>query len=108
MQRSPGDEGPACAVPQATEGHGQHQIAGRRERAAAVAAKGDVQVIAQPARKRDVPARPEFAEASRKVRPVEVDSEVEPENARETDGDARVAGKIAVDLKCLKVRADQQ
>src|SRR5436189_208321 len=72
----------ARAVPQAAEEHGDHQVAVRPQLSASVASQRDVEVIPQPARKRDVPARPELAEAAREVRAVEVDAEVESENAR--------------------------
>src|SRR5436190_2113745 len=92
VQRAPGHERPVRAVPESAEEHRKHQVPVRTPRAAAISSEGDVEVIAQPAGKRDVPARPEFAEAAREVRPVEVDAEVEAEDAR-TIGPATSSGK---------------
>src|SRR5438067_209974 len=108
MQRAPEDERPARAVPESAEEHGDHQVAVRAPSSAAIAAQRDIEVITQPTGERDVPARPEFAEAAREVRAVEVDAEVESENARQSDGDARIAGEIAVDLERVEVDADEQ
>src|SRR5207247_3270020 len=108
MQRAPEDERPARAMPQAAEEHGDHQVAVRPQLSAPVASQRDVEVIPQPARKRDVPARPELTEAAREVRAVEVDAEVESEDARQSDGDARVAGEVAVDLERVEIDADEQ
>src|SRR5438093_10004681 len=108
MESAPGVERPARAVPEATQQHRHHEIAIGPPRPAAVAAEGDVEVVPQPARQRDVPSRPELAEAARKVRAIEVDPEIETEDSRQADGDVRVAGEIAVDLKGVQVDADEQ
>src|ERR1044071_1362937 len=108
VQSAPGHEGPVRAMPQAAQEHRQHQVAHGAQRAAAVSAERDVAVIAKPTGERDVPARPELAEALRPVRPVDVDAEIEAEYARHPDGDVRVSGEVAVDLERVEVDADQE
>src|ERR1700693_4732116 len=48
MIAAPDDEVPACAVPQSSEQHRQHQISVGSEAAVAVSAQRNVQIIAQP------------------------------------------------------------
>src|SRR4051794_7017259 len=59
MIEAPEDEVPGGAVPEAADRHGEHEVAAGFVSAAAVAAEGNVEVIAEPAGKADVPAGPE-------------------------------------------------
>ena len=59
VDRPPRDECPAGAVPEPADQHRQHQVAVREDLAPATAAERDVEVVAQPARERHVPATPE-------------------------------------------------
>ena len=86
-------------MPEAAEGHRQHQVAVSQKRAAAAAAQGDVEVVAQPGRKADVPAAPEVLRAGGEVREVEVERHLEAQAFRHAAGDVGVAGEVAVDLK---------
>ena len=95
---APDDEIPACAVPQAAQQHGQHQIAIRHPAAVAIAAQRDVQIVAQPARERNVPAMPEIGDAEGQVRAAEIDREMKAEQQRHADGHIGIAGKIEEDL----------
>ena len=72
LEGPPGDEVPGGAVPEAAERHGQHQVDVGPHPALAVAAERDVEVVAQEARQRHVPAAPEVAEAGGAVGAVEV------------------------------------
>src|ERR1035441_4599718 len=65
----------------------------------AVTAKREVEVIAQHARKRDVPAAPNVSNAISAVGRIEVLQELEAEHAAQPDGHVRVAAKVEVDLK---------
>src|SRR5262245_43787734 len=98
VQPAPDDKQPAGAVPQAADQHHQQKIQVSPETAAAVAAERDVQVVAQEARQRDVPAPPELNDASRLVGRIEIDRQLDAEQARQPDRDVAVAGKIEVDL----------
>ena len=62
------------------------------------AAERDVEVVAQPARQRHVPAAPEVLQVARRVGRVEVLREAEAEQQGEADGDVGVAAEVAVDL----------
>ncbi len=68
------------------------------EAALAVAAERDVEVVAQPARQRHVPAPPEVLERHRGIRRVEVLRELEAEQQRDADRDVRVAAEVGEDL----------
>src|SRR3712207_9361202 len=59
----------------------------------------DEQVVAQPARQRDVPAPPEVREVGRQVRHVEVLSQLVAEHVRRPQGHVGVAGEVAVDAQ---------
>ena len=108
MQRAPHDERERRAVPEPTEHHDGEQIdVGARARDA-VAAERHVQVVAQPARERDVPPLPEVLERSRDVGRVEVDRQTKPEHQRQPAGDVRVAGEVAEDLRAEHHRQPEQ
>ncbi len=107
MDPAPDDERPAGAVPEAADQHRQHQVAVRDHLALAVAAERDVEVVAQPARQRHVPAAPEVLQRDRGVGRVEVLRELEAEQEREPDRDVRVAGEVGVDLDGVGVDPDQ-
>ena len=65
---APDQEIPTGAVPQSAEQHRQHEIAVGGKAAMAAAAERDIQVIAQPAGKRNMPAPPEIGDAGGQVR----------------------------------------
>ena len=93
VQAAPDDEVPGGAVPQAAEQHREHQVHVGADGALPVAAERDVQVVAQPARQRHVPAPPELLDRPRAVGPVEVLRELEPEQLRDADRDVGVAAR---------------
>ena len=71
---------------------------GRGSYAAAAAAEGDVEVVAEPGAKADVPAAPELGDGPGDHRVVEVLQEVESEHPAQADGHVRITGKIEVYL----------
>jgi hypothetical protein len=107
VQGAPQHECPARAVPDTGDQHGKQQVADGQERAVPVAAERDVDIVAHPARERDVPAAPELAEARGEVGAVEVDPEVEAHEPAEADRDQRVAGEVAIDLERKQQRAEK-
>ena len=68
VDRPPRDERPPGPVPEPADEHRQHQVPVREEAASAVAAERDVDVVAEPARQRHVPAAPEVLDRGRGVR----------------------------------------
>src|SRR5207302_1530265 len=75
------------------------EVADRLGRAAAVAAQGDVDVVAEPARQRDVPAPPELDQVAGEVGAGEVPHEPEAEELGGAAGDVGVGAEVAVDLE---------
>ena len=108
MQRAPDDEFPGRAVPEAAEHHGQQQIAVGPEPAVPVAAERDVEIVAQPARQRHVPAPPEVGQRLGPVGLVEVALEAIAEQRRDADGDVAVGAEVAVDLHGVAVDGGKQ
>src|SRR4051812_44475608 len=106
MNRAPDDEGPVRAVPEAANHHRQQEVAVCLALTVPVAAKRDVEIVAQPGAQADVPAAPEVLQARRQVRLAEIDHEVEAEELGAAAGDVAVAAEVAVDLPGERVGAD--
>ena len=96
VQTAPGNEGPCRPVPKSAEQHGRHQIAIGRDLSGATAAERDVNIVAQPARKRDVPPTPKIIDGRAGVWDVEILGNVESEPAGHPDCHQRIAGKVKV------------
>ena len=99
MIAAPDQEIPTGAVPQSAEQHGQHQVAVGAPGAVAAAAERNVQIVAQPAGERDVPAPPEVGDAGGQVRAAEIDREMKAEQLRHADRHVGIAGEIEIDLQ---------
>ena len=100
---APDDERPARAVPQPAEQHREDQVAAHGDRSLARSAERDVEVIAEPARQRDVPTPPEVADRRRGVGRVEVVGEAEPEKQRDADRDVGISAEVRPDLDRIGV-----
>ena len=72
------------------------------------AAKRLIEIVAEPARQRDVPALPELAERGRAIRLHEIRLEVIAEQARNADGDVAIAGEVAIDLHRVAIKREQE
>src|SRR5262249_5535713 len=68
VKPAPGDERPIGAVPESAGEHREHQIDARTRGTLPVSAEGNVEVVAQPGRQRNVPATPEILDARGLVR----------------------------------------
>ena len=99
MPQSPEDERPARAVPQTGCEKYEKPVEPCPRIPLSVAAEWNIQIVAEPAGQRNVPAAPELLDGGRGVRIIEVFAEMEAEHASETDGHIAVAGKIEVDLQ---------
>ena len=75
--------------------------------ALAAASERDVEVVAQPARQRHVPATPEVLEGHRGIGRVEVLRKLEAEQQRDADRDVRVAAEVGKDLDRVAVHRDE-
>ena len=87
----------------AQEGHPEERTDG----CVAVTAQGNVQVIAPPTGKADVPTAPEFRGALCLVRAVEVLRQAESHEEGNADGDVRVSGKVCVNLQRVGEEGNQ-
>ena len=99
VNASPNNEGPIGAVPKSTHQEDDEDVADRFPLAHARTAQWDVEVIAEPRRKRDVPTTPEFRNVAGEVGRLEVGHELDAKELGGADGDVAVPGKIPVDLE---------
>src|SRR5690242_19994913 len=72
----------------------------------AVAAERYVEIVAQPRRKRDVPATPEIADVRGEIGPFEIRRKAETEQACAAARDVGVAGEIEINLHREGEQAD--
>ncbi len=107
MQRAPDYEVPTGAMPQAADHHGDDQIDVRHD-FRTLAGQRKIQIIAQPVRKRDVPAAPEIGEVHSGVWHLEIFRQLNPKQQRGADRDVGVARKVVVDLESIRVNGDQR
>src|SRR6202030_3824783 len=99
VPHSPDHIGPAGAVPETADRHGQDGGNDIAYRPGAAAAGWNVEIIANEIRQRNVPATPEFAEGGRQIWPSEVFGKQQPEQKRYADRHLGVTGKITEQLK---------
>lgn len=99
MVQAPANERPVRAVPHTAQEHDHEQIKIQAFLAHAVSTESDVEVVAEPARERNVPALPEFGNAPRAVRAVEVAREMEPEHQAEANRHVAVRREVEVNLE---------
>src|SRR5262245_26201070 len=97
---------PSRSMPQTADQHRGQQIEISAGRATTIAAETDVEIIAQPRRKADVPAPPEIADARGGVGQIEIPHDVKAQYARRATCDVRVTGKVAIDLQRERNRAE--
>src|SRR5690606_33828226 len=95
----PNNEGPRGTMPKPAEEHRERQVAIGGEASASISAERDIEVVAQPARERDVPATPEVRDVTRKGGEAEVLHQLDPEQAAEPARHERVAAEVSVDLQ---------
>src|SRR5688500_2195455 len=93
-------------MPEPAEDERDHDVDRAPAPAIAIAAERKKDVVAQPARKRDVPARPEFRDADRSERALEVGWETEAEHERRSDRAQRIPCEVAVHLEGERRGAD--
>ena len=99
MNAAPGDERPVGAVPKSAHEKDDENVADRFPLADARTTERNVEVVAEPRRKRDVPAPPKLRDVAREVRRLEVRHELDAKEFGGADGDVAVSGEIPVDLK---------
>ncbi len=95
-------------MPQTADNKSYHNIQRTPETGTPVSAQRNVNVVAEPCGKADVPSRPEFADVTRKIGIVEILHEVETQQGCQPDGNVGIAGKIAKYLDGKKNRTQRQ
>ena len=105
MIKAPAHERPVRTMPNATHEHHEEKVEVHATRRYAVATQRNVQVIAEPARERNMPALPEVRNADRAIRAVEVAREMEPEHKAKTNRHIRIRREVKVNLEHVGKRA---
>ena len=91
-------------MPQAAQHHGQQKVDVTPRRPLAIPAQRHIQIIAQKARQRHVPAAPKVDDAGSLVRRGKVKRQAHAHHARQPDGHIGVTRKIKVELKGIGQR----
>ena len=91
-------------MPETADEHDQKKIDVGAGRPALVAAKGDVEVIAKPTRKRNVPTPPKIGDGFRLVGRVEVFGKNKAEHESKPNRHIRIGAEVEVDLKRISHR----
>ena len=81
---------PTCAVPQAADQEGDHDIKSMTDTAHPVAAQRDIDVVSQPAGEGHVPSSPEILDGGRKIGGTEVGRQAYPQDAGGAESDVRI------------------
>ena len=97
--QAPRDERPVGPVPEARERPDEKEVQNIARAGAAVAAEGNVDIVAEPRGERDVPAPPELGDAAGDIGIVEVFKKVEAEHPAKADGHVGIGGKVEINLK---------
>lgn len=97
--QTPEEEVPGSAVPDAGEPPHDHDVEDVPWRLDAIAAEGDIDVIAKETTKRHMPTSPKFRGAFRRVGIIEVSRIIESHHLAQTDCHVRIAREVEVDLE---------
>src|SRR5687768_16549048 len=90
MQQSPPKKRPRRTMPKSTEREHQQYVNGPAGPSVTVAAQRQINVIAEPVRKRNVPASPKFTQAGRRVGPIKISHQRNPEQSGRSAGNVTV------------------
>ena len=99
MVRAPRDERPVGTVPKAAQQEDDERVAHHLRLAHTATAQGDIDVVAEPSRQRDVPTTPELGNVAAEIRHVEVPHQPDAEQLGRADGNVAVAREVAVNLE---------
>src|SRR6266545_5088610 len=94
VKQAPNDKCPGRAVPEAAEKHDEDQIRPGTHRMDLVAAKRNIEVIAQECGERDMPAPPEIGKPNRRVRKTEIIFQMKTQAQRGADSASGIAREI--------------
>src|SRR5260370_24629714 len=102
MQGAPCDECPVRPVPEPAQKYGQEEVKTPPQRSLAIAAEGDIEVVAKESRERHVPAAPEIDDTGGLVGGIEVERQGDPEQQRHTDRHVAISGEVEVKLEGVR------
>ena len=86
-------------MPQSADKHDGHEVHVSSQCAFAISAQRHVDVVAQEARQRHVPAAPEVDDVRGPVRRIEICGKLDAEHAGQPDRHLGIAGEIEIDLE---------
>src|ERR1700730_4131942 len=89
---------PTRSMPQDEHGHGYDEVPIRFPLCSTATAHRNVEIVTHPARKRDVPAPPEFTDAGGEIWLVKILRQFKTERMRGAQRHIRVAREITIDL----------
>src|SRR5262249_24201547 len=95
-------------MPQSADQHRQHEIDAAAKSTALAAAERYVDVIAQKARQRHMPASPKLLNGSGEVWPIEIFGPTKSEQQSKTAGNVGIAGKVEVDLQGVEIHVRER
>ena len=105
MQHAPKDEIPGSPMPQTAQKHGDNKVGVLAYLTFTVAAQRDIEIIAQPTGKRNMPTTPKLCNGCRLIRRVEVHIKMEAQQQGNADSHIAVPGEVAIDLERIAVNA---
>ena len=85
-------------MPQATDQEDDKGVQHHSSFRYTAAAERNIDIVAKPCGKRDVPATPELGDVAAKIRDVEVASQFDAEQLGTADSDVAIAGEVAINL----------
>lgn len=106
VEQAPAQECPRRAMPQSGGREHDQQVAVGRERAAAVAAEREIEIVAEPGAEGHVPAAPELGDRAAGIGPEKILGEADAEHPRQADRHVRIAGEVEIDLQGIGDGAD--
>ena len=106
MVKSPQNIGDSRAMPESAKHHRDHQIAIDTRRGAAISTEWNIEVIAQPSRKTDVPIVPESGWIADEIRRFKIFHQFEAHQFGQAARYVGITGKIRINLK--RKRLDDQ
>src|SRR5699024_4596418 len=94
LGRSPGHEGPACAVPDSAQQENEDEVRIHTGPSLPVSAERDVYILTEKAAQSDVPPSPEIDDINRLIGGIEVHGDLHTEQPRQAAGHVTVAAEI--------------
>ena len=102
MQQSPCQKLRRAAMPQTADEKNKQYIALSDCKSLFAAAKGNINIVPQPAAQRNVPSAPEIRQVFGKIGLLKVLDQLKAKQSADTDCDHRIACKIAIDLNRIE------